>query len=464
MASRRLVAIAALLGPMGAVGGCSLVNSFDDVKPLTSGDDAGEDSGSIDSSFADHAQPPVDAAADTTDEGIADVQIVDSAGDVDAGPPAPTGAIVVAATVTSDAGAKSFFLSVLDPKTGLELGTREAMNVAGIRYDGLRDLWYIFENKGIGSSPAPTDKVDLHVRTLDTHSGAWTESQKISVPPLVANSDIAPLRDRLVYVAYTVSDAGIPGYELAVVDTSTPSAVTVQSSLTLASPPTGMTGTRSPSGAGGSVNLVYLDTTACQGDGGSSDVCAVNLLHVNVLASSAPVVVATKPLGSAQKIGGSVAGASWLGGGPDDIFAFPPTLGNSGYIEHFSPLGDPTGQKVNFPVTGPFLIALAVAECWNMALVTELKTDQEIFGIPFSGGTVIQKGTGHANQGLRFEPYTNTALIPFVTGGGHELTAFALTGTPSAPLLAKRTTGWTPPADLEPGFVEVKQPVSFVCQ
>jgi hypothetical protein len=62
-----------------------------------------------------------------------------------------------------------------------------------------------------------------------------------------------------------------------------------------------------------------------------------------------------------------------------------------------------------------------------------------------------------------FEPYTSTVLVPFTQGDNHELQAFALTMTGNAPKLTARTTGWTPPTDVRPEVLAVREPVPLRC-
>src|SRR5690606_37974684 len=92
------------------------------------------------------------------------------------------GLIVLGGEVERD-GATTSVLTVLDPETGNEIAAREEMVVAGTRYDGARDLWYIFESPS-SFVPAPDERVTLHVRTFDPIRRVWTEHSKRELPAL----------------------------------------------------------------------------------------------------------------------------------------------------------------------------------------------------------------------------------------------------------------------------------------
>jgi hypothetical protein len=465
--------MALLLLPCIAAGGCSLVNSFGDVLPLGSGNDSGVgDSAGMDQTSPTDSGPEAtttdssasggDSSADgpgpITDSGVADSSEV--------GPPVQGGALVVGGN-QADGG---FVLSVLNPVTGAEL-TREAMTVVAIHYDGLRDLWYLFENNaGIGGIfPAPNDPVNLHVRELDTNTGVWTEQSKTPVPAIESTDTVAVLNDRLTYVAYALNDAGDPtgGYELILLDTTSATVpALIEPPTPLSNLPTGTVGTRNLSGVGGTVNLFYVDQTACQGSG-STELCEFDSLHVTVQ-SMTPVVSAAPVNITAVSPQGSEGVGSYLQGGPDDIVAFPPVNGAMATIERFStstsiPIA---GSVVDFGIADPHLQRLAVAECYTTAFVVGVPNDTQVYSVPMlSGGTVVSVDLGHAGQAVAFEPYTSTVVAPFKANGSFALSAYALTGTSSAPVLTDRTNAgtWKPPMDLEPNFVGVREPVPFVC-
>jgi hypothetical protein len=62
-----------------------------------------------------------------------------------------------------------------------------------------------------------------------------------------------------------------------------------------------------------------------------------------------------------------------------------------------------------------------------------------------------------------FEPSTKTVLAPFAQGAGFDYSAFKLEGTETAPALTKRTADWTPPSDLRPILLGIREPLPIVC-
>jgi hypothetical protein len=470
MTTRRLFALVLLGFPCVGAAACSLLNSYGDVVPFDGGASAAE--GGAQGSAADE-NPVGDAGAGDakgpSSDGSTDGPPTGDGGNIDGSDGAPTpqgGAVVVGGTQMGDGG---FVLSVLDPATGLEL-SREAMTVVGVQYDGLRDYWYLFENNGGvgGIYPAPSDPVYLHVRTLRTATGVWTEQARIRVPAIESTDTVALLNGRLAYTAYAVTDAGTPtgGYELVLVNTTNEMAPTLINPPTpLANLPTGTVGTRNPSDTGGTINLFDVDSNQCQGDG-SAQLCSLEATHVTVPASGAPVVSPAPVTVAAVSQLGSEGFGSYLGGS-DDVIAFPPANGNAGSIERFSTSNSTpiAGSTVSFATANIHLQKIAISECYSMAFVVGIPSDTQVYGVPFmaTGGSVATADLGHAGQAVEFEPYTNTVIAPFKASGSYQINAYRLTGTPSALSLSNRTSNgtWSPPSDLEPNFVGVRQPIPF---
>ena len=473
MTKRRLLAFALFAAPYAVVGGCSLINSFGDVVPGNGGD-----SGTPESSAGDTAPPPqaetgTDSGTDTgTSGGDSAVEasgndaMVDGAGgkDADAALP-PEGVLVVAGNNSADGG---FVLTTINPTNGAELNPagRENMTVVAVHYDGLRDLWYLFENTGGSLFPTPSDIVNLHVRSLDTHTGKWTESKSIPVPAIVSTDTVAVLNDRLAYVAYSQPEGGPLGYEIVLVDTTSPNNPQVIGTTPLASYPGGVIATRNPSAAGGTINMLHVDMTQCQLENdGSVNVCTLQMIHVNVPNQGAPVISPTPFNLAGVPTQGTEGFGSWVGGGPDDIVGFPALNGAQAYIQRFQPSsGNPVANSVvHFPIQSAFMKAIAVSECNQMAFVVGVPGDTSVYAVPFTpSGTVASADLGHAAQGVRFEPYTGTVVAPFKANGSWALLAYSLGGTATAPTLTKRNApGWNPPPDIEPNFVGVREPVPF---
>ncbi|MGZ6093853.1 MAG: hypothetical protein ACXWUG_17610, partial [Polyangiales bacterium] len=117
MKASRLAFLGAV--PVVAVLGCSLINAFDDLKPVQ---DGGTDTG-----LGEDTATSMETSV-TPDEGTDTGSMIDS-GTTDTGPgdtgPVDKGLIVVGAFVAGDAGPAQTVLSVLDPETGHRLGTDE---------------------------------------------------------------------------------------------------------------------------------------------------------------------------------------------------------------------------------------------------------------------------------------------------------------------------------------------------
>ncbi len=427
-----------------AAAACTLINAFDTVKP--------ELDASVTETGADAA---LDAAAEAA---------------IEAG--AAKGVIVVGGLAKEDGGNVPV-LTALAPETGLELPmARQKLLVAGVHYDGLRDLWYVFESNGATHFPLPSDAVVLHLRELDTQTGAWREIQSITVPTPVANTHVAVLRERLVYVAYREELDGGFGTALAVIDTSSPSQPAVLGALTpLARDPIGLIGTRSstPSSAGGSITLLHAGASGQLEDGGAcgggdAGTSCLEVQHVVVAAEAPPSVGPATALGSFT---GNPAFGSYLGKGtPIDYIGFTPAPPN-GTLQGYQPSnGLPTGSPIPFSINDAYLKPIAFADCLGQALLIGTNTETAVNAIPVAAAGTGDRGVmQHSGQSVHFEPFTSTVLAPFTQGNGYELTAFVLEGTAAAPKLTLRQAPeWTPPADLRPEIVATRTPLPITCK
>jgi hypothetical protein len=441
---KKLLLASSLVGVLQA---CSLINAYDDVKPL---DEGGNDGGGTPDSSAD-------GAPDSTG----------SDGGSDGATLPREGLLVVGGEVQGDAG-KEFVLTSLDPKTGHEVNAalREKRNAAGIQYDGLRDLWYVFESAGATATPAPADAVTLRIRDIDPRTGVWTDKGSTPVPTPVSNDLIGVLREMLVYVAYLPLDGGGTAYQLVAIDTANPDAPAVTGSQgPLALPPIGLMTARSNSAVGGSVNLVAIDTSQCDGDAGATDPCNVVLSHASVSPTTISPGGSPVTIGTAQRTA-ATPGVGVQLTGPEHIVALPPTADAGAQVKRLNPAnGSPLGAPLPFQATEKVLRAIAVSECFNTAFIVSLPAAQQVYAVPLNGGTTTTGVMSHAGQRVLFEPFTNSVVSPFKAGGGNfTFTAFTVSGTASAPVLTKRTTGWEPPADLQPNVVVARQPIPFVCK
>jgi hypothetical protein len=424
----------AFLAPACVVA-CTFVNAVDAVKPQLEG-----------------STGPADGAAEAA---AADVDQPGSDGGADAGP--PKGVIVIGGSIHVDGGVEHV-LTALAPENGLELPhARQTLTVAGVVYDGLRDLWYVFESGGAGFFPLPTDPTLLHVRRLDTRTGQWEELQTQRVPSIVSYTHIGVLRERLVYIAYRRgSEAGL-AQDMVTLNTAEPNNVTVLSTQPLEQPVKGLIATRSTNQSGGGVNL--LRDVPC-GDAGQ----CLQIQHVTVSAQGAPAFGSRQELG---KIVGTPAYGSFLKGGVDVVGFKSAFNSTAAPFRTYDPLIlELRGESIPFNSNDAFLKPLAFAECLGQALVTTTNTDLAVYAIPLTvaGGKNGRGGMQHSGQGVYFEPFTSTALAPFSQGEGAELTAFRLTGTRAEPELVPRVApDWTPPAEVRPEILATRQPLPVVC-
>lgn len=417
---------------------CTFVNAFDDVKPLTDGT---------------YAPAPVPSAPDV--EGPADSTTVTS----DAG----AGAIVVGGQVEAD-GATTSVLAALDPSTGLELGPRVPMVVSAIRYDGLRDIWYVLESKSADFQAGPLDSMVLHARALDRASGQWTELGALDVPPLQSYDSVVVVRDRLLFVAHA-ADAG--GVQLVNVNTADPAKLAIVSTQPLDRTPRGMIATRSSgTGAGGVVGIIR---TGAGAEGCEAGQC-VEVVRVRV-ADGAPAIDPPLVLGPAGA-GGAVPSYASFDSLERQLVVLPRATNADAAAPSRAILFEPRNQEIDGPpttfiVTDALLRRAAVSECARQLFLVGANSDLNIHSIPIlgdGGGTPAKLPTGHSGQAVYFEPTSKSVLTPFSQGSGFELAAYRLSGTPEAPVLTKRTSPeWLPPPDLRPIVLGVREPIPVVC-
>jgi hypothetical protein len=231
-----------------------------------------------------------------------------------------------------------------------------------------------------------------------------------------------------------------------------PKAPNVYANLPLPEPPLGVIGTPSVTGQGGVLNLLAragCDAGAC-----------VQMRRVLFPPNAPPTLNAPIVLRDATYTGSPGFG-SYRRGGPIDIVATRATRDTT--FRFLIPLNNAeTSKTISFPMLGPNLKPIAIAECAATALVVETNADLQLYAVPLGGSTPAAIPIGHSGQGVYFEPYTSTVLAPFNQGPGFELSAFTLGGTPSAPTLERRTD-WAPPADLRPIIVATRTPLDFPC-
>jgi hypothetical protein len=471
----RAVALA-WLGGTGAVGvGCTLLNSYDALEPVKPGPDgspsssgSGSDSGSSSGSGSDSGS----SSGTTADAG--DAEAVQNQ--------AAHGAIVVGGEVQMDGG-RQLVLSAIDPSTGSELPkARKPLNVAGVAYDGVRDLWYVFESGGAGIFPLPTDPFYLHTMTLDAITGEWTELGKFQIPTGVSFTTTTVIKQRVSYIAYGdgTLEGGVPEeggapYSLVTLDTSDPANVTVLPG------PIGVTGTYSalvgvPSGVSTAGGFEALGSTA-RVDGGVISQLTPIVVPGTGSISINPPILGIAPVGGLVGVGT----ATIMGTTEALVITHPQTAGGPATLAIYDPSqSDPTMALVGagtFPFSDGNPRAPAFSICQQVAFVIGTNGDLALHAVSIAGamGSLPSAGplpmlssaatpTGHSGQTIYFEPYTNTVLTPFSQGDNFALTAFTLGGSMTAPTLTERQAPtWVPPPDLRPNFVATKVPSTFDC-
>jgi len=434
----RLITIGALV----LAAGCSLVNTYDDIVPRVEG------------TYATGAEPSNDASA--PDSATADA----TSDATDAGPPGSGGAIVVSATVEDDAGVESYVLSVLDPKDGREL-SREKMVASAVRYDGLRDLWYIFESKTNDFVLAAGQPMVLHVRSLDVKTGAWTDLSQTPVPALEWYESIGVVNQRLGYVAYVDPEAGT-GLQFVTINTASPSSISVINTLAIDINPVGVVATRSSTGAGGVISLVR--TGVCDGSA-----CPIELVPVRFPNGSTPIMDPPVQVSTTSKF--APASFAAMTAAERDLIITPRSSSDAA-APTFASTFDPQthsqiGTTTTFFINDSAMRRAAISDCTNTAFVIGTNGDLFVHAVPIfedGGGTATSAPTGHSGQSIYFEPTSKTVLVPFGQGSGHDFTAFRLGGTPDAPTLTKRLSpDWSPPNDLRPVLFGIRQPLPVTC-
>ena len=486
-----LLSRAAALGISGlALLGCSVINSFDDPKPLATGGAAGTSGtgGSTAGTSGGGSGGTAGMAGGGTSgmggsSGASGSGASGGSGGSAGMPPMNEGAVVVGGDGDLDGTSDEKVLSVLDPTTGLEL-SREKMNVSGIGYDGERDLWFLFERVG-----GALDPVVLHVRTLDTVTGAWTQLSTIGdadagvggAPAPFGATFIGVLNDRLLY-ASTVPGSP-PQSGLTLYDTTDPANVTLVGAQQVMFPGAAPIGflVHAANAIGGRVNMVNRTNCGPPGGGGDAgadaasgpNVCDVTLQGVTV-GTGTPAInfeATPKVVGQVLETGGSVGFTEDLLNDAD-LVVFPsldPGADPTGHVQRFAELSHQPqiGTPPPFDVAGPRISSASYDPCIEMVFATELITDQAIFAIPIKQGlamrTPFKQPVNTAAQSAFFEPFTRSVIRPFDDDANREISAFYLQGTEGVPTLQRRIGDWSPPTDLRPRIVRIKVPNPPVC-
>ncbi len=488
------------------LGGCSLINKFDDVKPQNDGGgvgaggaqgsggaatggngggagatlDAGS-GGAYDSGAGGAGGGASGGAGGTGGGGGAGGAVVES--DV-FHPGGPGGAIVSYQSTKTPA---TSVIWVLNPATGAEVSKKTVGNVVAILNDPNSDNWYFFET----ASPTAATAT-LQVRALDVESGDWRDvGAGVTVP--VPSSNVVLLNGGIAYVSGSATS--IQGTRpVTILDTANAAKVTKFADVPLDAGTNAVLDSSvrlgviaHPSSKGGSVTVVLEETgTSCVA-GTRSDpsitLCNIDLLRVSVdltaggsgatVDTSAPVAV-----GQVNPTGGS-PGFAADDGNDADIVVLPsldgsatttatacsnPAATTMGSVQEFNPNQSHASTTAQLPfVMGSTRISAAAFDyCQNIAYATSL-LDQVIWGVPTSGspppaaGQICKTSGGGA---LLYEPYTRSLLR---VANDSSLESYTVTGSASAPPVFKSNTNFrTPTGYAAPGAIAVRtgSPVS----
>jgi hypothetical protein len=491
MPSRRIAVLFGLFVPLASAAGCSLINAYDAVKEApgddsgTGGDDvAGDDvTGSSDGTTASESgggagEASSDVVTDVTasSDGASEATMSPEAA-ADAGLPA--GAVVIGGHVT---GTANYVLSVLDPVTGNEK-SRTPLSVLGIAYEGARDLWFIFDTGTSSGFPTTgTSPVLLHVRTLDTRPGgtwAWTELATLTVPQPLSGQYVVPLVDRLVYIS-TVAVDGPQGSQLTSIDTTgldmpvpdggPPPAIT---SAPLSFNPVGLVGTPPNAGVGG--NVAILQNTSMTADASTGEFQFVSAsIGLNGIAMGGAVPLGPAPNQQVLAGFGTAVGSS----GYSALFAVPFLESDAGItcsLQQWTLNPPATVGEQTFTASGSRYDPIAFSFCPpGVAFIAEgvvsPSVSNIIYALPLGSsnppGTYTVQSTNTVT-GVVFEPYTNTVVATADVGSDNFILGLRLGGGMGAPpTLTDRGVlpiSWSPPTDLVPTWVSVRQPSTFQC-
>jgi hypothetical protein len=469
--SPRAVGITSFLSLASAAGlaACSLINSYDPLAPARA-----SDASTIDQEAPPDSATGVDQTSGDANGRETSVQAT----------PSP-GVIVLGGAASSDAG-DTPVLTALDPRTGREFPpARVPMQVHAVEYESARDYWYVLESGGDGVYPLPGDPFFLHVRQLDRTTGAWTELAKVSLPAGVSSLTTTVVGTTLAYVAYGAGgDGGVtPGgsgpvngsdptaalapnfqapYGLVAVDTSDLAAITACVLPLPSGAPNGVIGT--PNGTSGSIASLgnypsngFMTPVVVPPSGCDS------LAHPPTAEPQykLPTGNTAFSLVTNGSIGQVMVASKGFGPGPAMLTIYDPASGEIQAQASF------TSGYTDGNIKAP-----AYSECLGQTIVTGTNTGTSIWVLPFGPGTIgpdggpavvtsAPQGFKHSGQGVYYEPFTNTILLPFSQGDFFELTAFRFIG--GGFKYITKTSLWQPPPDLRPDFIAVRAPSPFPC-
>lgn len=461
-----LACVAALSACLVAgASGCSVINSFDELKEEVSTAGAGGSNGGS-------------AGQGGTSGGGSGGTSGGSGGTAGTGGSViEPGLVVVAGEGDLSAGGRGLVVVALDPRSGDEYTRQEfGANKNGfIAYDAVDDYWYVWTQEN-----AVTDLFTFHVWSFDRVNGGFVEHGTTSVP--APAGVIAVLNKRVLYWSIYKEGASAPtqGFTLIRIDDPTAPAPTtpLQDIPSFASPLAAIPRANGTD-AGGTVNM-FIKSTTCAPDGTQEDGQDVNMCDVQrVLTSVSPT--ATKPgyagspitIGKVRQSGGSIGATK---ASDEDAVTFPDpawesdtNMNKTAKVTRYNPTNFSAAGSVSFEVRGSFMRGAAWDPCSKIFFATESLSDTAIYTVPTQGsGTTYRQGITTPPVGaVFFDQYTRTVFQPRDSQTNFGLRAFLLGGTATAPTLTERDPSsslpWNPPTDVIPKQVEVEAPASQFC-
>jgi hypothetical protein len=497
----------ALLGSIAALvlASCSLVNHFDALKDVPvaaggTGGSGGTDTGGDAGGTSVAGKGGKSGNGGTTGEaGAPDVGGTGGTGGSGGAAPLPDGLVLVAGSVNGKVIAGGLgVVTVLSPYTGLEIARIKApakFEVAAMAYDGVADIWFvIYQN---ATSPfAVSARLSILSIGLD---GTVTELSSTQVPTPLSPFLIAPLNDRLLYVAGTMDSP--PKSIFALIGTKDPK-VPVQLSgnqpvvvpadidpLMSPNPIIGMLGrANTQTGVeGGTVSLVTqaaYGSTFCSNDtppaGVPAQACPVRVLGGTVDATSKGPALDTAPSTGFPLVGyvsnNNNGAAGWAiqkgNGGGSDVFILPPldfATDPTAQMLQLSPFSHTIQNTYKFPMKGPHVSNAAFDSCLGIGFAGELNTARTLYAVPTAtDGVPSDTAISQTVNLIAFEPFTRTVIRAFQDQTTPSIDAWSVEGDDKTPSLKARpasgTNGWAPPADVNPSLIIVKDPPVPPCK
>lgn len=444
---RTVLSNVAVASAVGLVAACSVLNSFEDVKPeseQTGGrtgnsgggtGDGGDSSASGGSSGSGgsggsggDSSGGVGGEASTGGETGTGGAPIEDAGKDAFTPGGPGGAIVAYADKK---------LVVLNPVDGAPLSSEDMGTVRGIANDVRTDLWYIFEQTG-----TPSEPLTLHVRELRIADGKWREIGTATGAPYPF-SRVFPMNGRLAYLSTpTPNSPAAEGATLTVLNVEDPARI-----LPVGTPhrplPAGVKQglLAAPTQAvGGVINVGILSSACAASTDGGTPLCDASLVSYSV--TSAGIAERTTKIVGRALASGNFAlaldprGPSAVVGIPADNPPAQPGGCTQTTVDQGSvfKLNMNSLEGVGSPVPVPtnsqrFAASAAYDFCFDSAFFTTLVADTAIWSVPLAGGTVDKQCQSAGSGSVVLEPYTRTLIRP--VQGPSEF--YSIAGTAAAP-------------------------------